>query len=64
MKLTGHFTLEEFVRNSVILERGRNPQSDTDDCIHIQFRVYYPRRTAFVGQTHNRGVYRPVEVAA
>jgi len=50
--------------DSVILERGSNPAAETDDCVHIQFRVHYPRRIAFVGMTHNRGVYRPVEVAA
>jgi len=48
--------------DSVILERGKSPTSEADDCVHIQWRQYYPRQIAFVGQTHNRGVYKPVPV--
>lgn len=50
--------------DKVILERGKRPNSETDDCIHIQYRSDNPRRLAYVGPTHGQGSYMPVEVRA
>ena len=44
-----------------ILEFGKIPDTETDDCIHISYRVE-PRRIALVGETHNRAGYDRVEV--
>lgn len=48
--------------DQVILEYGRAVETDTDDCIHISWKVE-PRRTAMVGATNNRAPYVRVEVA-
>lgn len=48
----------------VILERGKDKISENDDCVHIQCRKHYPRQLAFKGQTHGRGGYVLVPVAA
>ena len=50
--------------DKVILERGKRPDTETDDCIHIQYRSHRPRRLAFLGPTHGQGSYIPVEVNA
>ncbi|HWP83968.1 MAG TPA: D-Ala-D-Ala carboxypeptidase family metallohydrolase [Terriglobia bacterium] len=50
--------------DKVILERGKRPDTETDDCIHIQYRSDRPRRLAFLGPTHGQGSYTPVEVNA
>ena len=50
--------------DKVILERGKHPDTDADDCIHIQYRSERPRRLAFHGPTHGQGGYIPVEVNA
>ncbi len=49
--------------DKVILERGRRPGTETDDCIHIQYRTAFPRRLAYLGSTHGQGSYTPVTVA-
>ena len=48
--------------DKVILERGKLPETETDDCIHIQYRSVHPRRLAFLGSTHGAGGYTPVSV--
>jgi len=50
--------------DKVILERGKYPDTEADDCIHIQYRSGRPRRMAFLGPTHGQGGYTPVEVNA
>jgi hypothetical protein len=50
--------------DAVILERGKDNNSEADDCVHVQFRSQYPRRTAFLGPTHGNGHYIPMPVAA
>lgn len=50
--------------DKVILERGKCPDTEADDCIHIQYRSDHPRRLAFLGPTHGQGDYTPVEVNA
>ena len=52
--------------DKVILERGKRPDTEADDCIHIQYqyRSDRPRRLAFLGPTHGQGGYTPVEVNA
>lgn len=50
--------------DKVILERGKHPDTEADDCIHIQYRSDRPRRLAFLGPTHGQGSYTPVEVHA
>ena len=50
--------------DKVILERGKRPDTESDDCIHIQYRSNHPRRLAFLGPTHGQGGYTPVEVNA
>lgn len=49
--------------DKVILERGKSPGTDADDCIHIQYRSDRPRRLAFLGPTHGAGRYTSVSVA-
>lgn len=50
--------------DKVILERGKRPATEADDCIHIQYRSDRPRRLAYLGPTHGQGGYTPVEVNA
>ena len=50
--------------DKVILERGKRSDTETDDCIHIQYRSDRPRRLAYLGPTHGQGGYMPVEVNA
>lgn len=50
--------------DKVILERGRRDETETDDCIHIQYRSDRPRRLAYLGPTHGQGSYTAVEVSA
>ncbi|MBI2818118.1 MAG: peptidase M15 [Acidobacteria bacterium] len=50
--------------DKVILERGKRPNTEIDDCIHIQYRSENPRRLAYLGLTHGQGAYTPVEVTA
>jgi hypothetical protein len=50
--------------DKVILERGQQPGSEADDCVHIQYRLGQGRRLAFLGSTHGAGAYTPAEVAA
>lgn len=50
--------------DKVILERGKRPDTEADDCIHIQYRSDRPRRLAYLGPTHGQGAYTPVEVNA
>ncbi len=47
--------------DKIILERGRNDEAETDDCVHVQYSST-PRRLAYIGQTHGRGKYTSVEV--
>jgi hypothetical protein len=44
-----------------ILERGKVPDVETDDCIHISY-TRAPRRMALLGETHNRSGYQRVPV--
>jgi hypothetical protein len=50
--------------DKVILERGKNTNTEADDCIHIQYRTDQPRRLAYLGPTHGQGSYTTVEVRA
>ena len=50
--------------DKAILERGKHPDTETDDCIHIQYRSDRPRRLAYLGPTHGQGDYTPIEVNA
>jgi zinc D-Ala-D-Ala carboxypeptidase len=50
--------------DKVILERGKRPDTEVDDCIHIQYRSDRPRRLAYLGPTHGQGAYTQVEVHA
>jgi hypothetical protein len=45
--------------DQVILELGKNKDSETDDCIHIQIRGF-PRGRALLGSTHGQGEYTEV----
>ena len=48
--------------DQLILERGKVPDSEEDDCIHLSY-VREPRRMALAGETHNRSGYTPMAVA-
>ena len=50
--------------DKAILERGKCPETEADDCIHIQYLTDRPRRLAFLGPTHGQGGYKPIEVKA
>lgn len=47
--------------DQVILERGKIPDSEGDDCIHIGYRLN-PRRMALSGETNNRSGYKHLPV--
>ena len=49
--------------DQLILEYGRVKESDLDDCIHVSYKMYAPRRVALIGATHGRGKYVRVDSA-